>query len=183
MPKLTQPSNTREELLNACEQLLREHGITHLSLDRVAQHAKISKGGVLHHFPTKQALIMGVVERLLVRFRQLAEKHYQLEAIGKGRWLKAYVRTSFDVDAPTMELSKILGLANEMDALAEVVMQDALYWQKLFAEDGISPSLTVIVQRAADAQWIEEMIGVFEVKNTTSQDILERLIGLIEESK
>jgi AcrR family transcriptional regulator len=183
MPKLAQPSNTREDLLNACEHVLREHGITHLSLDRVAQHAKISKGGVLHHFPTKQALIMGVVERLIGRFRQLVEKHYQLESVGKGRWLKAYVRASFDVDAPTIELGKILGLTSEIDALAEVMIQDALYWQARFAEDGISPVMTLIIQRAADAQWIEEMIGVFEIKNASSQDILECLLDMIEESK
>jgi AcrR family transcriptional regulator len=36
-----------------------------LSLDAVAEQAGVSKGGLLYHFPTKQALISAIIERYL----------------------------------------------------------------------------------------------------------------------
>lgn len=40
-------------------------GIAALSLNAVAREAGVSKGGLLHHFPNKQALIYALFARLL----------------------------------------------------------------------------------------------------------------------
>ena len=40
-----------------------ESGATHLTLDAVAKSAGVSKGGLLYHFPTKEALLEGMLAR------------------------------------------------------------------------------------------------------------------------
>jgi AcrR family transcriptional regulator len=53
----------REELLDAALQLFSLEGYSGASIARIAERVGISVAGVLHHFPNKIALLMGVLER------------------------------------------------------------------------------------------------------------------------
>ncbi len=61
----------RDELLDAAEDLLCDQGSTSLTLSAVAERAGVSKGGLLYHFGTKEALIKAMVERLIDDFDDL----------------------------------------------------------------------------------------------------------------
>ncbi|MFC4060781.1 TetR/AcrR family transcriptional regulator [Planomonospora corallina] len=61
----------RDELLDAAEDLLSDQGSSALTLSAVAERAGCSKGGLLYHFATKEALIKGMVERLIGEFDEL----------------------------------------------------------------------------------------------------------------
>lgn len=54
-------AETRQRILEAADALSAELGANHLSLDAVAARAGISKGGLLYHFPSKHALLRGLV--------------------------------------------------------------------------------------------------------------------------
>ena len=53
----------RDRLLDAAERVVVESGATHLTLDAVAKSAGVSKGGLLYHFPSKEALLEGMLAR------------------------------------------------------------------------------------------------------------------------
>ncbi|GAC1453198.1 MAG: hypothetical protein PVS2B3_04210 [Steroidobacteraceae bacterium] len=55
----------RERLLDAAERAVIEMGAGHLTLDAVAKLAGVSKGGLLHHFPSKDSLLEAMLERFL----------------------------------------------------------------------------------------------------------------------
>jgi AcrR family transcriptional regulator len=57
--------NSRDRLLDAAEELVSVQGATSLTLDAVAKAAGVSKGGLLYHFPTKEALLQAMVDRHL----------------------------------------------------------------------------------------------------------------------
>jgi AcrR family transcriptional regulator len=57
------PRPARERLLDAAERVVAESGATHLTLDAVAKSAGVSKGGLLYHFPSKEALLEGMLSR------------------------------------------------------------------------------------------------------------------------
>ncbi|WP_344217470.1 TetR/AcrR family transcriptional regulator [Nonomuraea bangladeshensis] len=61
----------RNELLDAAEEILCDQGSAALTLSAVADRAGVSKGGLLYHFNSKEALIKGMVERLIEDFDQL----------------------------------------------------------------------------------------------------------------
>ena len=48
---------TRENIFNAANNIIRENGLEGFTLDAVAKKANVSKGGLLYHFPSKNALI------------------------------------------------------------------------------------------------------------------------------
>jgi AcrR family transcriptional regulator len=60
-------AETRERLLDATLQCLLELGYTGTSTTEVCQRTGLSRGALLHHFPTKQALVIEAVRRLVTR--------------------------------------------------------------------------------------------------------------------
>lgn len=75
----------RQRLLQAALEVLRQEGLLALTLERVAERAGVSKGGLLHHFPTKEDLLTGLLERELDRFEEA------VRASGRP-FLEGYVR-------------------------------------------------------------------------------------------
>jgi AcrR family transcriptional regulator len=69
-----QKEATRELILEAATKLLAKHGYAALRVAAVAKEAGVSLGGQLHHFPTKNSLVIAVLERLSARVLKLAER-------------------------------------------------------------------------------------------------------------
>ena len=59
-------STTQISILNAACQIILERGAEALTIEAVAQKAGISKGGLLYHFPSKNKLIEGMINRLII---------------------------------------------------------------------------------------------------------------------
>jgi AcrR family transcriptional regulator len=58
-------SNSREKILDAAAHLVSEIGAGRLTLEAVAHRAGVSKGGLLYNFPSKSALLQGMVQRII----------------------------------------------------------------------------------------------------------------------
>jgi AcrR family transcriptional regulator len=67
-----QKDATREQLLEAASKLLSEFGYAAFRVAAVAKEAGVSLGGMLHHFPTKDSLVIAVLERLSARVLEQA---------------------------------------------------------------------------------------------------------------
>jgi AcrR family transcriptional regulator len=60
--------NKKELLLDAAEKILETQSYEELSLDNIAKVSGFSKGGLLYHFPTKEAVLKALVLRLIQNF-------------------------------------------------------------------------------------------------------------------
>jgi AcrR family transcriptional regulator len=56
-------SSAREKILDAYEESLTTVGVAATTLDAVARIAGVSKGGLIYHFPSKEALADALIER------------------------------------------------------------------------------------------------------------------------
>jgi AcrR family transcriptional regulator len=64
-----------------------EEGVSGMTLEAVAREAGISKGGLLYHFPSKVALIGGMIGRLIEDFEDaLGRELGRAKGGGSGRW-------------------------------------------------------------------------------------------------
>jgi AcrR family transcriptional regulator len=61
---MSRPPLAREKVLDAFEAILIDEGERTATLDATARAAGVSKGGLLYHFASKEALEAGIVERL-----------------------------------------------------------------------------------------------------------------------
>ena len=67
---LVRPSDARlERVLDAAAELLLRWGYQKVTIDEIARHARIGKGTVYLHFPTKDALFLAVYEHGTARIR------------------------------------------------------------------------------------------------------------------
>lgn len=80
MPRSSQPRlPPRDRLLQAAEVLFYQQGITHVSVDMIAERAQSTKMTLYRHFASKEVLVLEwiglLVEDYGHRFDQLAEQH------------------------------------------------------------------------------------------------------------
>lgn len=79
------PSATKVKILLAAAEVTTTCGAAHLTLDRVAEEAAVSKGGLLYHYPNKRALLAGMLEYLLGLVRERLAEHEQQGAANHPR--------------------------------------------------------------------------------------------------
>ncbi|ALK10510.1 TetR/AcrR family transcriptional regulator [Blastochloris viridis] len=58
-------SNSRNRILDAAAEIVAEIGAGKMTLEAVAERAGLSKGGLLYNFPSKDALLQAMVERMV----------------------------------------------------------------------------------------------------------------------
>lgn len=61
---------TRERILDAAEKLFAQKGFHETAMDEIVQAAKVSKGGVYFHFPSKEALFFALLDKLAEALQQ-----------------------------------------------------------------------------------------------------------------
>ena len=66
-------SNQRPKILEAAFSVVSSAGAANLTIDAVAERAGVSKGGLLYHFPSKRALLLGMLESMLERYTPLGQ--------------------------------------------------------------------------------------------------------------
>jgi AcrR family transcriptional regulator len=97
-------STTRTDLLETATRLVLDEGAVRVTLEAVAKTAGVSKGGLLYHFPSKDALVEGLVEHYATTF---AAQVTALAAEEKGpqALLCTYVRATFAETSASKALS------------------------------------------------------------------------------
>lgn len=88
---MARPPKARDKALAAYCELLGSEGERATTIDAVAARADISKGGVLYHFPSKEAL----AEAALEAFREECERDVAEMAQAAEGPSRHYVRTSW----------------------------------------------------------------------------------------
>lgn len=118
VPTASQKSGMRERILEAADRIARKSGAANLALDAVAASAGVSKGGLLYHFPNKQALLTALVDRHLERFE--AEMAERCAANGGSGHLEAYLDASLQ-DCSQMPSTGALAAMVQMPELLKPV--------------------------------------------------------------
>jgi AcrR family transcriptional regulator len=70
---------TRERILDAALRVFADHGYDGASVTQICEHAGVSKGALYHHYPTKQAVFLALLEHWL------ASVVVGLEALREGQ--------------------------------------------------------------------------------------------------
>ncbi|WP_432493451.1 TetR/AcrR family transcriptional regulator [Kineococcus gypseus] len=149
---------TREKLLDAFSELLVTAGVRAATLDAVAAAAGVSKGGLLYHFGTKDALVEGLLER----FRALAAEDVRGMRAAPGGAVDYYLRTSaVQQDDPLSRTGvAVLHLAQVGDARAAAVFAAATEdWRAAIEEEVGDRVLSRVVQLVGDGLWAGSSIG------------------------
>ena len=157
---------TKRRILDAAEQVVLRDGVGHLTLDAAAAEAGLSKGGVLYHYPTRDALVAAMVTRIIQEFEDDIAAYLpepgSPEAARPGAYTRAYVRATLEPAAPGQErlgAALLAAAAAEPDLLIPLqVAADG--WQALLVDDGLDPALATVVRLACDGLWLCDLFGL-----------------------
>lgn len=138
----------REELLDAAEDLLGDQGSQALTLSAVAERAGCSKGGLLYHFATKEALIKGMVERLIADFDAL------VAAQDHDTYTKRYLAATFAaVRSGRLRRWAVVTGASGNPCLLAPLREAMARWHREGLDDEPDPTAARIVRLACEGVW------------------------------
>jgi AcrR family transcriptional regulator len=175
-----------DRLLQAAIHVIQTQGVERLTLDAVAKEAQVSKGGLLYHFASKEALVIGVIQHLMDDFdAAIAHELAQDNAPDSpGRWLRAYVKATFNYkNLPTALISNLLSAVTLNPALLEPVQSRYKDWQQQIQVSGLDPVRANLVSLAADGLGTSELFGLGVPNETLRQQLLEMLLEMIHEAE
>ncbi|MHA6623829.1 TetR/AcrR family transcriptional regulator [Pseudonocardia sichuanensis] len=170
--------NARDRVLDAYETLLIDHGGAAITLDAVAAAAGVSKGGLLYHFASKEALATGLLDRLRERSAADAEA---IRSAPEGA-VAYYVRTSAPGGATPGGLTRtylaVLRLAD--GTAAGQAVRDAL---AVVDADGYAalrdelhdPVLAWLAQLVGDGLYLRTLTGTPLPPDLGVEELLERM--------
>ncbi|GKS86932.1 TetR/AcrR family transcriptional regulator [Acidovorax sp. SUPP1855] len=93
-----QPQVVRKALLDEAVKLIVSGGLSAVTVQAVAAAAGVSKGGFLHHFPTKLALIDAVFKDLLDSIDSELDRYMANDTEAAGVFTRAYVKVVLETD-------------------------------------------------------------------------------------
>ena len=172
----------RDRLLDAAETVVSRRGIANLTLEAVATEAGLSKGGLLHHFPSKDRLVEAMVQRSADNWRRCYTEGYERAAPGPGRMCRGLLDHCLsDAEGWTQELQRsssacFAALAQNPSLMAP--MREAYSeLQRRVANDGLPPGVGEAVAAAIDGLWLYWVLGLAEV----NQSLVGRVRIALEE--
>ncbi|WEG07608.1 TetR/AcrR family transcriptional regulator [Microbacterium horticulturae] len=143
---------TRAAVLTAAAEAMVERG-TGVSLDHIAKRAGVSKSGLQHHFPNREALIVALVDDAQQQLRENVMSHLDLSENTPGKLLRAYVRAMTSGSRSTVQYftaAPTWAGIYQIPTVAEIAAADAHWWNENLAADGLGSDRIMIVRRAAE---------------------------------
>ena len=174
-----QPEVVRQQVLEVAARLSLQKGPASVTLDAVSQAAGVSKGGLLHHFPSKQALLDGMFDDLVGKFGQAIDEEMARHPAEAGRFTRAYLAVCFSPEhSGESDGWKTLVTA----LLAEPhLRQRWRLWALRQAERHAATDGSVdaeLVRFAVDGLWLSQLLDGAVPGPERQRALMERLIAL-----
>ena len=176
------PEEQRDLLLDAAEAVVRQRGLSCLTLDAVAQQAGLSKGGLLHHFPTKDALIQAMVQRVADGWRNCYHEGYDQAEPGPGRQVRGLLQHCLsDAHAWTKDLQSstaaCFAALVQNPELIEPMRAAYSELDERLAQDGVPPGVAETIASALDGLWMYWVLGLADI----SQERVAQMRTVLED--
>jgi AcrR family transcriptional regulator len=153
-------AGARERILEAAYAVAERSGVAALTLETVAAEAEVSKGGLLYHFPSKEALLSGMVDGLCRTFRDLAAAAAQADPEPAGRSARAYLAASAGDLWRSSRWMALVGALVLNPGLLDAWRADVLAGQAADEEEGVDSAAATIVRLTADGMWLWGILGL-----------------------
>lgn len=172
-------TSKREAVLDAYRDEIVEHGISTVTLESVAARAGVSKGGLLYHFASKQALTDALAERL----RDYTDANLALaDSVGAAQ---AFLQTSRPTNVEAQHYwAVIAAVQSDTAAVSEHTRQilDDVFsdWSVRLRSDIDDPVLADIIRLVGDGLYLAAVTGLPALPAARTQRVIDRLIAAAE---
>lgn len=177
--------NSREAILDAAEALASEVGANHMSLDAVAARAGVSKGGLLYQFPSKVALLQGMLVRYVSRLEAPQSARVRRGKLSEAnRLLAARLEARGDADIAKQRrgsFGMIAAIAEHPGLLDPIRAAHDRIWSKFHATSK-DPELALLAWFALEGLLFVELFGTSPLSKSERAKFLKRLQAIADQS-
>lgn len=167
----------KDKILEAAALIVHTRGSDALTLDAVAKQAEVSKGGLLYHFASKEALVEGLVEHMDSIYRENVEASAQSDNHDTGRWTRALATTMYTESIQNREISAGMLAAQGINpALLKPLQETYASWQQQIESDGLDEVQATLLRLAVDGLWLSEIFGLGSLDDELRKKVLERIM-------
>lgn len=142
-------------ILQSVTRIIAEEGADALTIDEVARSAAMSKGGVLHHFPSKEALLLAAIRHNLDLFDETIARLQSSDPAMPGAYTRAYLRACAEgYEQPCEEGLAFLHQFRSIPSTVELVRAYKERWRQRIEKDGLAPATAHMVRYAGVGIWL-----------------------------
>jgi len=95
---MTRQPKARQKVLDAARRIVESKGAGHLTFDELATESGVTRGGITYHFPTKEALLKGLIEADIADWERAANDASPEKACEKTATILGHLRCNLDTD-------------------------------------------------------------------------------------
>jgi len=185
MPDGPPPPDVRTRILDAVEHIVRAKGVPALTLEAAAREAGISKGGLLYHFASKEALLTGLVIRLSDYISQDFDGVLAAQPPGAAPATRAIIAWIFDhpeavCDEHERAGAVFLSVFHHDPAMLEPIRAVFARIRDHLRQDALPPGHALAVMAASDGLFFGRLFNMYEQTEADRLAIraaLETLVG------
>lgn len=173
MPETATPT-TRDRLLDAAEEMIKDRGFAATSIDRIIENAGVTKGTFFYHFKTKNDLAHALIDRFAAGDREVLEANM--------------ARAEKLSDDPLQQLLIFVGLVLEVAEQLDAEPQPACLFATYCYESGLFDEKTRSVISDAMRNWgqvvgakLREAVAAHPPKTDVDLDHLADMLTVILE--
>jgi len=178
---MARPPRARDSVLDAFERLLVDDGERAATMDATARAAGVSKGGLLYHFASKEALERGVLDRLAT----LVDDDVASMASAPDGAVAFFLRTSVMDDDPldrALIATSRLAQGGSTDA-AEVLRAVRARWEDALRPHVRDETALDLVLLVSDGLYFNNALGITGAAGPVPRGAaLDALVALVEAS-
>jgi AcrR family transcriptional regulator len=171
----------KTKILSAAAAVVGRSGAAHLTIDAVAAEAKLSKGGVLYHFPSKRAILEGMLDRLISRY---SERIGRFEA-ELGDEPDAAIRAVIladrgqDTEERSMALALLAAAAEDPELLAPARAVIGQWFEAVEQSSG-NVQLGILLLLATEGLRFLDMLDLLPAGGTRREQLGQTLLNVAE---
>jgi AcrR family transcriptional regulator len=168
--------SVKERIFEATAKVADEEGPARLTLERVAEVAGVSKGGLLYHFPTKNALLQGVIEYESDKFEAAVQR-----LVDEGvPFLEAYVDVVCETHRDLARVAPALLATAAVDrSLLAPFRTRCDKWNAKLSEYGVSPGSALAAMLLGDGLLVGSALGVVSVSDRELAELKRRMLWIL----
>jgi AcrR family transcriptional regulator len=171
-------------ILNAAERIVQARGVPALTLDGAAREAGVSKGGLLYHFGTKEALLMALLQRLADQIERDFEALVAVQPEGQGRVVRACLAWGFDqqdmCQGHDRAAAVFLAAFHHDPVLLDPVRRVVARIRAETLSDGTPMGAALAVMTASDGLFMARVFRLYEPTPAELAALRAQLAGLLE---
>lgn len=171
--------NASARILEAARAIATREGVGKITIQAVAREARLSKGGVLYNFPTKQALLCGLMDQMLSEHRKIMTRLPEQHPV---RTLRGHLETVLQSQDTCDDLSMaILAAAASDPRLLDPLRADLTGDLERILTDTRDAEAAMIVVLAIQGLRFQRLLDLPDGGADVKKRVIARLRTMIDE--